>query len=60
MPCLHLQKAGLAPTGILSNAAKSLGFASVAALLEMNPDAAQVMQAVKESKAHQVCHLHLT
>ena len=48
------QKAGLAPTGILANAAKSLGYASVAALLEVNPDAARVMQAAKEAKLPQV------
>ena len=45
-----MQKAGLAPTGILANAAKTLGFASVAALLEVNPDAAAVMQAAKDAK----------
>ena len=45
-----MQKAGLAPTGILANAAKTLGFASVAALLAVNPDAAGVMQAAKEAK----------
>ncbi len=45
-----MQKAGLAPTGILANAAKTLGFASVAALLAVNPDAAAVMQAAKEAK----------
>ncbi|DBA91476.1 hypothetical protein WJX77_005924 [Trebouxia sp. C0004] len=44
------KKAGLAPTGILANAAKSLGFASVAALLAVNPDAAAMMQAAKEAK----------
>lgn len=37
-----LQKAGLAPTGILANAAKALGFASVDALLKVNPEAAQI------------------
>ena len=45
-----MQKAGLAPTGILAKAAKTLGFASVAALLEVNPDAAAVMQAAKDAK----------
>ncbi|DBA91418.1 TPA: hypothetical protein ACH3X2_003950 [Trebouxia sp. C0005] len=44
------KKAGLAPTGILANAAKTLGFASVAALLAVNPDAAAVMQAAKDAK----------
>lgn len=40
-----LQRAGLAPTGILANAAKALGFASVDALLKVNPEAAQITQA---------------
>lgn len=44
-----LQKAGLAPTGILANAAKALGFASVDALLKVNPDAAQVTQAAAKA-----------
>ena len=55
-----VQRAGLPPTGILANAAKSLGFTSVAALLAVNPDAAQVVQAVKEPKSQaQVCQLLL-
>ncbi len=57
-----MQKAGLAPTGILANAAKTLGFASVAALLAVNPDAAAVMQAAKEAKPQvspsQFCEPH--
>ena len=48
-PVLALQKAGLAPTGILANAAKALGFASVDALLKVNPEAAQSTQAAKEA-----------
>ena len=38
--CLSwLQRAGLAPTGILSHSAKTLGYTSVAKLLAVNPDA---------------------
>ena len=48
-PAIALQKAGLAPTGILANAAKALGFASVDALLKVNPEAAQITQAAKET-----------
>lgn len=57
--CSYCRKrAGLPPTGILANAAKTLGFTSVAALLAVNPDAAQVVQAVKETNSQaQVCQL---
>ena len=38
--CLSwLQRAGLAPTGILTHSAKTLGYTSVANLLAINPDA---------------------
>ena len=45
------QKAGLAPTGILANAAKALGFASVDALLKVNPEAAQISLAGSKPSA---------
>ena len=47
--CLSwLQRAGLAPTGILTHSAKTLGYASVANLLAVNPDAVHHAQKEQE------------
>ena len=49
MRCLSwLQRAGLAPTGILTHSAKTLGYTSVANLLAVNPDAVHHAQKERE------------